>query len=40
MIVESLETGPKDILYMHDTLEVFGGRLQDLRELWLQHLQN
>jgi hypothetical protein len=24
----------KDILYMHDTLEVFGGRLPELSELW------
>ena len=24
----------KDILYMHDTLEVFGGRLPKLREMW------
>jgi hypothetical protein len=24
----------KDILYMHDTLEVFGGRVPELRELW------
>lgn len=24
----------KDILYMHDTLEVFGQRLPELRELW------
>jgi len=24
----------KDILYMHDTLEVFGARLQEMRELW------
>jgi hypothetical protein len=24
----------KDILYMHDTLEVFGARLQELQELW------
>jgi hypothetical protein len=24
----------KDILYMHDTLEVFGGRLTELLELW------
>ena len=24
----------KDILYIHDTLEVFGARLQELRELW------
>jgi len=24
----------KDILYMHDTLEVFGARLKELQELW------
>ena len=24
----------KDILYIHDTLEVFGGRLQELQQLW------
>lgn len=24
----------KDILYMHDTLEVFGARIPELRELW------
>jgi hypothetical protein len=28
------EKRAKDILYMHDTLEVFGGRLDELRELW------
>ena len=25
---------PKDILYIHDTLQVFGARLHELRELW------
>ena len=28
------EDRPKDILYMHDTLEVFGARLPELQELW------
>ena len=28
------EDRAKDILYMHDTLEVFGARLQEMRELW------
>jgi hypothetical protein len=28
------EDRAKDILYMHDTLEVFGGRLPELRHLW------
>ena len=28
------EDRAKDILYMHDTLEVFGSRLPELRELW------
>jgi hypothetical protein len=26
----------KDILYMHDTLEVFGARLHELQDLWLR----
>ena len=28
------EDRAKDILYMHDTLEVFGARLEELRQLW------
>ena len=28
------EDRAKDILYMHDTLEVFGARLHELQELW------
>jgi len=28
----------KDILYMHDTLEVFGSRLRKLREQWEQQV--
>jgi hypothetical protein len=28
------EDRAKDILYMHDTLEVFGARLREMRELW------
>jgi hypothetical protein len=28
------EDRAKDILYMHDTLEVFGARLAELRQLW------
>jgi hypothetical protein len=28
------EDRAKDILYMHDTLEVFGARLQEMRALW------
>jgi hypothetical protein len=28
------EDRAKDILYMHDTLEVFGARLKELQELW------
>lgn len=28
------EDRAKDILYMHDTLQIFGARLHDLRELW------
>lgn len=28
------EDRAKDILYLHDTLEVFGARLPELRELW------
>ena len=28
------EDRAKDILYIHDTLEVFGARLQELQELW------
>jgi len=28
------EDRAKDILYMHDTLEVFGARLPEMRELW------
>jgi len=28
------EDRAKDILYMHDTLEVFGSRLKELRDLW------
>jgi hypothetical protein len=28
------EDRAKDILYMHDTIEVFGARLPELRELW------
>ena len=28
------EDRAKDILYIHDTLEVFGARLPELRELW------
>jgi hypothetical protein len=30
------EDRAKDILYMHDTLEVFGARLPELQELWRQ----
>jgi len=29
------EDRAKDILYLHDTLEVFGARLHELHELWL-----
>ena len=29
----------KDILYMHDTLEVFGSRLAELRELWRERVR-
>jgi hypothetical protein len=32
------EDRAKDILYMHDTLEVFGSRLADLRELWRERV--
>ena len=28
------EERPKDILYMHDALEVFSGRIQELNEIW------
>ncbi len=28
------EDRAKDILYMHDTLEVFGARLQQMRRVW------
>jgi hypothetical protein len=28
------EDGAKDILYIHDTLEVFGARLPELQQLW------
>jgi hypothetical protein len=28
------EDRAKDILYMHDTFEIFGARLQDLQALW------
>lgn len=30
------EDRAKDILYMHDTLEIFGARLHELHDLWLQ----
>jgi hypothetical protein len=30
----SQEERAKDILYMHDTLEIFSGRIQDLNEIW------
>lgn len=29
----------KDILYMHDTLQVFGARLEELQQEWTGHLQ-
>lgn len=29
----------KDILYIHDTLQVFGGRLDELREEWAQRVR-
>jgi hypothetical protein len=28
------EERAKDILYLHDTLEIFSGRIQDLNEIW------
>lgn len=34
----SREDRAKDILYMHDTLEVFGRRLVELRGLWLNRV--
>ena len=33
------EDRAKDILYMHDTLEVFGSRLPELRELWRERVR-
>jgi hypothetical protein len=33
------EDRAKDILYMHDTLEVFGSRLKELRALWQDAVQ-
>jgi hypothetical protein len=33
------EKRAKDILYMHDTLEVFGSRLNELRELWRERVR-
>lgn len=33
------EDRAKDILYVHDTLEVFGSRLADLRELWRERVR-
>jgi hypothetical protein len=33
------EDRAKDILYMHDTLEVFGARLHELQELWRRALR-
>lgn len=32
------EDRAKDILYMHDTLELFGARFPELRELWQNHV--
>lgn len=29
----------KDVLYIHDTLETFGGRLDDLRAEWTDHVK-
>jgi hypothetical protein len=29
----------KDILYIHDTLEVFGARLEDLKREWRNHVR-
>lgn len=33
------EDRAKDILYIHDTLELFGARLPELRELWLNSVK-
>ena len=33
------EDRAKDLLYMHDTLEVFGSRLGDLRALWRERVR-
>ncbi|MGQ0642593.1 MAG: GSU2403 family nucleotidyltransferase fold protein [Gemmatimonadaceae bacterium] len=30
---------PQDILYVHDTLELFGGELETLRKLWVEHVR-
>jgi hypothetical protein len=30
---------PQDLLYIHDTLELFGGALDDLRSLWTQRVR-
>lgn len=32
------EDRAKDVLYMYDTLQVFGSRLPDLQELWRRHV--
>ena len=29
----------QDVLYIHDTLELFGGALDDLRALWIDHVR-
>jgi hypothetical protein len=30
---------PQDILYVHDTLELFGGEFETLRKLWVEHVR-
>jgi hypothetical protein len=30
---------PQDILYIHDTLELFGGSLEELRRLWIEEVR-
>ncbi|MBZ5553982.1 MAG: nucleotidyltransferase domain-containing protein [Acidobacteriia bacterium] len=41
LLIEKRRTStrhPKDILYIHDTLETFGGRLQELNAEWKNHI--
>lgn len=42
LLIHGLRCGGKksqDILYIHDTLELFAGRMEELGSLWPEHLQ-